>query len=76
LKEGIEVKPFAVLFTRGLDAYLVRRSLMSDVILDVRDLQTDLFTRWGVVQAVDQASFTLEREETLGLVGESGAASA
>jgi oligopeptide/dipeptide ABC transporter ATP-binding protein len=45
---------------------------MSDVILDVRDLQTYLFTRWGVVKAVDKVSFTLDREETLGLVGESG----
>jgi oligopeptide/dipeptide ABC transporter ATP-binding protein len=45
---------------------------MSDVLLDVRDLQTYLFTRWGVVKAVDKVSFTVDRRETLGLVGESG----
>src|SRR4029450_13960833 len=39
---------------------------------DVRDLQTYLFTRWGVVRAVDQVSFTIAPGETLGLVGESG----
>src|SRR4029450_13668924 len=39
---------------------------------DVRDLQTYLFTRWGVVRAVDQVSFTVAPGETLGLVGESG----
>jgi len=41
-------------------------------ILEVRDLETHLFTRRGVGKAVDGVSFSLRRGETLGLVGESG----
>ncbi len=43
-----------------------------DVVLDVQDLQTHLFTRWGVTRAVDGVSFSIREGETLGLVGESG----
>jgi oligopeptide/dipeptide ABC transporter ATP-binding protein len=45
---------------------------MAPPLLEVRNLQTYLFTRWGVVQAVDHVSFQVARGETLGLVGESG----
>jgi oligopeptide/dipeptide ABC transporter ATP-binding protein len=45
---------------------------MSDIILDVKDLHTYIFTRWGVVKAVDGVSFTVREGETLGIVGESG----
>ncbi|MBN1847073.1 MAG: ABC transporter ATP-binding protein [Deltaproteobacteria bacterium] len=41
-------------------------------LLEIEDLHTYLYTRWGTVKAVDGTSFSLERGKTLGLVGESG----
>lgn len=40
-------------------------------ILEVRDLRTYFYTRWGVTKAVDGVSFDLKEGETIGLVGES-----
>jgi oligopeptide/dipeptide ABC transporter ATP-binding protein len=42
------------------------------MILEVRGLTTEFYTRAGVVRAVHDVSFTLERGSTLALVGESG----
>ena len=41
-------------------------------LLEVQNLQTHFDTRSGVVRAVDDVSFTLEKGESLGLAGESG----
>ena len=41
-------------------------------MLEVEDLSTYFFTRDGVVRAVDGVSFSVERGETLAIVGESG----
>jgi len=45
---------------------------VSDTLLDVQNLQTYIYTRRGVVKAVDGATFSIRRGETLGIVGESG----
>jgi oligopeptide transport system ATP-binding protein len=41
-------------------------------LLEVNDLKTYFYTREGVVQAVDDVSFEVEKGQTLGIVGESG----
>ena len=41
-------------------------------ILQINNLTTELFTDRGTVRAVDNVSFSLEKGEILGLVGESG----
>src|SRR6266540_6647524 len=41
-------------------------------LLEVKNLKTYFPTRAGVVRAVDDVSFYLDRGELLGLVGESG----
>src|ERR1043166_5163372 len=41
-------------------------------LLEVRNLRTQFSTRAGLVRAVDDVSFYLDRGELLGLVGESG----
>lgn len=42
-------------------------------LLEVKNLKTYFFTKEGIVKAVDGNSFSLERGEILGIVGESGA---
>ncbi|UTF52673.1 ABC transporter ATP-binding protein [Natronosalvus rutilus] len=48
-------------------------SIASDSLLAVEDLRTQFRTEDGVVTAVDDVSFALERGEVMGIVGESGA---
>jgi peptide/nickel transport system ATP-binding protein len=45
---------------------------MSAPLLEVEGLRMHFFTREGVVKAVDDVSFRVERRRVLGLVGESG----
>ncbi|MDQ6621089.1 MAG: ABC transporter ATP-binding protein [Pseudomonadota bacterium] len=45
---------------------------MSAPLLEVESLRTHFHTRAGVVKAVDDVSFTVDRGEVLGIVGESG----
>src|SRR6516165_3826991 len=41
-------------------------------VIEVKGLRTYLFTRSGIIKAVDDISFSLRRGETLAVVGESG----
>ena len=45
---------------------------MGDVLLEVKNLKKYFKTPRGMLHAVDDVSFTLERGKTLGIVGESG----
>ncbi len=44
----------------------------ADKLLEIRDIKTYFFTTEGVVKAVDGISFSINRGEVVGLVGESG----
>ena len=45
---------------------------MADNILEVKNLKKYFKTNKGMLHAVDDISFTIERGKTLGVVGESG----
>jgi len=45
---------------------------MSNKVLEVIDLETHFFSSKGVAKAVDKVSYSLEKGEILGVVGESG----
>ncbi|QDT70529.1 Glutathione import ATP-binding protein GsiA [Planctomycetes bacterium MalM25] len=45
---------------------------MSNAVIDIQNLRTYFHTEEGVVRAVDDVSFRVEKGRTLGIVGESG----
>ena len=69
VKEKDEISSEAVsVDTDGFGA----SAMTEEVVLDVKDLQTQFTTRWGTVKAVDGISYHVKRGETLWIVGESG----
>ena len=51
---------------------LQREGKIAVLLIKVKDLKTYFYTEDGVGRAVDGVDFTIEREKTLGMVGESG----
>ena len=45
---------------------------MEQPLIEIKDLQTQFFTDDGLARAVDGVSYSLQRGETVGVVGESG----
>lgn len=45
---------------------------MADPLVEIKDLHVQFDVRDGIVHAVDGATFTINRGETLGVIGESG----
>lgn len=58
--------------TTSSEVYKEPEKNIGDVVLDVRDLRTYLYTKWGITKAVDGLNFHVRQGETLGIVGESG----
>jgi ABC-type dipeptide/oligopeptide/nickel transport system ATPase component len=46
--------------------------ILSEVLLEVKNLETNFYTEEGVVKAVNNISFSIGEQETVCIVGESG----
>ncbi len=58
--------------TKTNDKKNVKEQYVPKKLLEVRNLKTYFFTEEGVVKAVNDVSFSVDKGETIGIVGESG----
>ncbi|MFQ6042912.1 MAG: ABC transporter ATP-binding protein [Candidatus Poribacteria bacterium] len=61
-----------LLFFKIPSRFMFHVLLMSEILLEISELKTVFPTDDGIVRAVDGVTFSIPRQKTIGLVGESG----